>query len=72
MEDQSEMPLQMNTEVATALAQLVDAAAAATPPPAGDWQTRRTNGDAMVLGLTGAWAPPPDVSVSEHQAIGLS
>ena len=62
------MPLQMNAEVAAALAPLVEAAAATTPPPPGDWQTRRSNGDALVLGLTGAWPSPPDVTVSEYQA----
>ncbi len=59
---------QMNPEVAAALAPIAEAAAGTTPPPAGDWQTRRATGNDFVLGLTGAIPSPPDVTVSEYQA----
>lgn len=62
------MALQIDPEVATAMAPLVESAAGATPPPAGDWQSRRTNVDALIGQLTGSWETPPDVDVTEHEA----
>ncbi|HEY4006153.1 MAG TPA: alpha/beta hydrolase [Pseudonocardia sp.] len=62
------MTLRMDPEVAQALAPLAEAAAGLTPPPAGDWQTRRASTDALISQFTGAVAPPPDVTVTEYQA----
>ena len=63
----ADMSLQMNAELAKALAPLVEAAAGGTPPPVGDWQTRRTTIDAMVVELTKGW-PKPDVAVEQYEA----
>ena len=60
------MTLEMDPEVAAAMAPIAEAAAAQTPPPAGDWQTRRAAVDELIAGVTAAWTPPADVTVTEH------
>jgi acetyl esterase/lipase len=62
------MTLEMDPEVALAMAPIAEAAAAQTPPPAGDWQTRRAAVDELIAGATAAWIPPADVTVTEHTA----
>lgn len=62
------MSMQMDPEVAYAMAPLAEAAAAAAPPPAGDWTTRRANVDPLIAQFTGAWQTPPDVVVHEYEA----
>lgn len=62
------MPLRMDPEVAAAMAPIAEAAAGVTPPPAGDWQTRRAAVDELLTAYTGAWLPPPDVEVTDHEA----
>lgn len=62
------MTLQMDPEVAAALAPVAEAAAGTTPAPRGDWQTRRTMVDGLISKLTGAWTPPADVEVTEFEA----
>lgn len=62
------MTLQMDPEVAAAMAPLAEAAAGTTPPPPGDWQTRRAAIDGVLSTFTGAWTPPADVEVTEHEA----
>ncbi len=62
------MALQMDPEVAAAMAPLAEAAAGITPPPPGDWQTRRAAVDGMISGLTGSWTTPADVEVIDLEA----
>lgn len=62
------MALQMDPEVAVAMAPLADATAGTTPPPVGDWLTRRAAVDGLILQFTGAWAPPPDVEITKFTA----
>jgi acetyl esterase/lipase len=62
------MTIEMDPEVAAGMAPFAEAAAGQTPPPAGDWKSRREAVDALIEGLTGAWSPPPDVTVTEHTA----
>lgn len=62
------MALHMDAETAAAMAPLTEALAHATPPPAGDWQSRRTAVDALLTQYTSAWPVPPDVVVTEHHA----
>lgn len=60
------MPLRMDPEVAAAMAPIAEAAARATPPPAGDWRSRRAAVDALIGSFTGSWPRPTDVAVTEH------
>lgn len=60
------MPLQMDPEVAAAMAPIAEAAAQVTPPPAGDWKTRRAAVDELITAFTGSWTKPTDVEVVEH------
>ncbi|WP_433800657.1 alpha/beta hydrolase [Actinomycetospora sp. CA-084318] len=62
------MTIQMDPEVAAAMAPIAEAAANQTPPPAGDWQTRRAAVDELIGAFTGAWVPPADVTVTELEA----
>ncbi|HEY2223536.1 alpha/beta hydrolase [Actinomycetospora sp.] len=62
------MPVEMDPEVAAALAPIAEAAAAQTPPPAGDWKTRRAVVDELIGAATAGWVPPADVTVTEHAA----
>ena len=48
---------------------LADAATGTAPPPAGDWQTRRAATDRLISQVTGDWAPPIDVEVTEFAAV---
>lgn len=62
------MTLEMDPEVAVAMAPIAAAAAAQTPPPVGDWQTRRAAVDELIGTFTAGWTPPADVTVTEHHA----
>ncbi len=62
------MSLHIDPEVAAALGPIAEAAQGVTPPPAGDWQTRRAGVDALLTQFTGAWPTPPDVTVEELHA----
>jgi acetyl esterase/lipase len=62
------MTVEMDPEVAAAMAPIAEAAAAQTPPPAGDWTTRRAAVDELIGAATAGWTPPADVTVSEHAA----
>lgn len=62
------MTLRMDPEVARAMAPLAEAAAGTTPPPAGDWQTRRAGVNELIAAFTGAWTPPADVQVTGYEA----
>ncbi len=50
------------------MAPIAAAAANQTPPPAGDWQTRRAAVDELIGSATSAWVPPADVTVTELEA----
>ncbi len=65
------MALQMDPEVAKAMAPLAEAAAGSARPPVGDWKTRRAMVDAEISEFTGAWTPPPDVEVTAVQATAV-
>ncbi|MCD2186237.1 alpha/beta hydrolase [Actinomycetospora soli] len=62
------MTIEMDPEVAAAMAPIAAAAANQTPPPVGDWQTRRAAVDELLGAYTGAWEPPEDVTVTELEA----
>jgi acetyl esterase/lipase len=61
------MGLTLDPEVAAVLAPLAEAMAAATPPPVGDWETRRANVD-RTFALFAPPDPPADVTVTELTA----
>ncbi len=60
------MALQMDPEVAAAMAPIAEAAAGTTPPPVGDWKTRRAGVDALMSEFTASWTKPTDVSVTNY------
>lgn len=60
--------MQMDPEVAAAMAPLAEAAAGVTPPPAGDWKTRRANTDALLATYSGLLPSPEGVTVTELAA----
>lgn len=60
------MPFSMDPQVGAALAQLMEGAGDAAPPPPGDWQTRRTVVEAMMGVFLNAVAPPDDVHFVDH------
>jgi acetyl esterase/lipase len=62
------MTVEMDPEVAAAMAPIAEAAAAQIPPPAGDWQTRRAVVDELISAATGSWTPLPDVTVTDYAA----
>jgi acetyl esterase/lipase len=63
------MALHMDPEVAAAMAPLAEAAKGVTPPPAGDWKTRRAVVDGMITEFTGSWPAPSDVEVLALEAV---
>lgn len=62
------MALEMDPEVAVAMAPLAEAAVGTTPPPPGDWRTRRAAVDELISQFTGSWTTPVDVDVTDFAA----
>ncbi len=62
------MALQMDPEIAAAMAPIIEASAGVEPPPAGDWKSRRAAVDELITSLTAAWPAPADVTVTELTA----
>ena len=61
------MALSMDPEVQEGMAPLLAMMAEATPPPAGDWQSRRENVDALLESLSAALPRPTDVTTADHE-----
>lgn len=62
------MALEVDPEVAVAMAPLAEAAVGTTPPPPGDWRTRRATVDELISQFTGSWTTPADVDVTDFAA----
>jgi len=61
------MSLGLDREVASVMGPLLEAMASVTPPPVGDWQTRRANVD-RTFAMTAPAEPLPDVVATELSA----
>jgi acetyl esterase/lipase len=59
--------LSMDPQVLAAMAPLMAMMAEATPPPAGDWQTRRQNVDGLLAMLAEGQPTPTDVKRTEYE-----
>jgi acetyl esterase/lipase len=59
--------LSLDPEVQEAMAPLLELMAAAAPPPAGDWQTRRQNVAGLMEQLFASQPAPTDVQRTDHE-----
>lgn len=64
------MPFIIDPQVAEGLAPLLAMAAGVEPPPAGDWQTRRTTFEGLMVALGDMQPTPEDVSTVDHEFTG--
>lgn len=61
------MPFTIDPEIAAGLAPLLAMAEGVEPPAAGDWQTRRTTIEALMVTLADAQPTPADVSTTDYE-----
>lgn len=61
------MPFTIDPQIAEGLAPIMAMAEGVEPPPAGDWQTRRTSVEGLMVALGDMQPTPDDVSTADHE-----